>query len=384
MKGERGVRKAEVISVLQEAAENPDWKVKQWKKQGAGRAVGFLLTDVPEELIHAAGFFPYGIGGSPARLDLADAHLQTWVCSFIRSSLAAALEGKFDFLDGLVIPHNCDTTRTLSGIWQHAAPLPFLQEFRLPRQVDRPSARDYLVYELLRLKEALEEFSGKKITEKKIKDSIALYNSNRRLLGGLFTLHDKNPAAISNKELYTIVKASLLISREELNWLLHQLVSALMLEEVAPVDKIRLFLSGTLLEPLEVLDLLDESAVVVVGDDFQNGYRYIEANVDETGDPWEALAARQLKRIPSASYDLLHNPRRHYLVETVQEKKVDGVIFLHLRHCEPENFDYYDNLQAFEKAGVPAIRIETEFGGTFSGQLRTRVQAFVEMIGGEL
>lgn len=377
------MRKAEVISVLQKTAENPDWRVKQWKKQGEGRAVGFLLTDVPEELIHAAGFFPYGISGGPARLDFADAHLQTWVCSFIRSSLAAALEGKLDFLDGLIIPQNCDTTRTLSGIWRHAVPLPFLQEFRLPRQVDRPSARDYLVYELLRLKEALEKFSGNKITTKKIKDSIALYNSNRRLLGGLFTLHDKNPAAISNKELYTIVKASLLFPREELNWLLHQLVSALMLKEVAPVDKIRLFLSGTLLEPLGILDLLDESAVVVVGDDFQNGYRYIEANVEETGDPWEALADRQLKRIPSASYDLLHNPRRHYLVETAREKKADGVIFLHLRHCEPENFDYYDNLQAFEEAGVPAIRIETEFGGTFSGQLRTRVQAFVEMIGGE-
>jgi bcr-type benzoyl-CoA reductase subunit C len=383
MKGERGVRKAEIIDVLQKTAENPDWKVRQWKEQGGGKAIGFLLTDVPEELIHAAGFFPYGISGGHARLDFADAHLQTWACSFIRSSLALAMEGKLDFLDGLIIPQNCDTTRTISGIWQHAHPLPFLQEYRLPRQVDRPSARDFLIYELTRLKEELEKFSGTKITAEKIKDSIALYNSNRRLLSGLFTLHDKNPAAISNKELYTIIKASMLMPREELNWLLHKLVSALMLEEVFPGDKIRLFISGTLLEPLEILDLMDESGVVVVGDDLQNGFRYIEAGVQESGDPLEALADRQLKRIPSASYDLLHNPRRHFLVKEAQEKKIHGIIFLHLKHCEPENYDYYDNMQAFERAGIPAMRIETEFGSTLSGQVRTRVQAFIEMVGGE-
>ena len=98
------MRKAEIIDVLQKTAENPDWKVRQWKEQGGGRAIGFLLTDVPEELIHAAGFFPYGISGGHARLDFADAHLQTWACSFIRSSLALALEGKLDFLDGYYTP----------------------------------------------------------------------------------------------------------------------------------------------------------------------------------------------------------------------------------------------------------------------------------------
>ena len=57
------MHKAEIIEFLQEVAENPDWQVRQWKEQKKGKVVGFLLTDVPEELIHAAGFFPYGISG---------------------------------------------------------------------------------------------------------------------------------------------------------------------------------------------------------------------------------------------------------------------------------------------------------------------------------
>lgn len=377
------MHKAEIIEFLQEVAENPDWQVRQWKEQKKGKVVGFLLTDVPEELIHAAGFFPYGIGGGQARLDFADVHLQTWACSFIRSSLSLALEGKLNFLDGLIIPQTCDTTRTVSGIWQHANPLPFLQEYRLPRQVDRPSARDYLIYELIRLKEELEKFSGNKITVKKMKESIALYNSNRNLLAQLFVLHEQNPAAISNKELYTIIKAAMLMPREKLNEYLSELVNALNSENVTPENKIRLFISGTLLEPLDILDYIDENGGVVVGDDLKNGFRYIDGQVQETGDPLEALAYRQLKRIPSACYDLPHNPRKHFLVKTAQEKKVQGVILLHLKHCEPENYDYYDNIQALEENGIPAMRIETEFVSAPSGQIRTRVEAFLEMVGGE-
>lgn len=377
------MHKAEIIEFLQEVAENPDWQVRQWKEQEKRKVIGFLLTDVPEELIYAAGFFPYGISGGQARLDFADAHLQNWSCSFIRSSLSLALEGKLDFLDGLIIPQTCDTTRTVSGIWQHANPLPFLQEYRLPRQVDRPSARDYLIYELTRLKVELEKFSGREITTKKIKESIVLYNSNRNLLAKLFVLHEQNPAAISNKELYTIIKAAMLMPRETLNQYLNELVNILNSEKAAPETKVRLFISGTLLEPLDILDYIDENGGVVVGDDLKNGFRYIDGQVQETGDPLEALADRQLKRIPSACYDLPHNPRRHFLVKTAREKKVRGVILLHLKHCEPENYDYYDNIQALEENGIPAMRIETEFVSAPSGQIRTRVEAFLEMVGGE-
>ncbi len=375
--------KAEVIDFLQKIAEEPDRQARQWKEQEKGKVVGFLLTDVPEELIHAAGFLPYGIGGGQARMEFADAHLQNWSCSFARSSLSLALEGKLDFLDGLIIPHTCDTTRNLSGIWQHASPLPFLQEYRLPRQVERPSARDFLIYELNRLKEELEKFSGKTITADDLQKSIALYNNNRNLLIRLFDQHEQNPTAISSRELYTIVKAAMLIPREMLNEQLNKLVNALASEEKAPGNKIRLFISGTFLEPLEILDFIDENGGTVVGDDLKNGFRYFEGLVQESGDPLEALADRQLKRIPASFYDLQHNPRRYYLVRTAQEKKVQGVIFLHLGNCEPENYDFYDNMQAMEKNGIPAMRIETEFVGAPSGQIRTRIEAFLEMVGGE-
>jgi benzoyl-CoA reductase/2-hydroxyglutaryl-CoA dehydratase subunit BcrC/BadD/HgdB len=58
------------------------------------------------------------------------------------------------------------------------------------------------------------------------------------------------------------------------------------------------------------------------------------------------------------------------------------MIFIHLKYCEPENFDYPDMKSACESAGIPTVKVETELGNISLGQLETRLQAFLEMIGG--
>ena len=375
----------DLINIFREAVENPGTEARKWKEENKGQVVGFLLTDVPEELIHAAGCFPYGISGSSdVKLDAVDAHLQFWTCSFVRSSFALALEGKLDFLDGLVIPQTCDTTRMVVGIWKHASPLPLIELFRLPRQ-ERPSASKFFFNEINRVKERLEELSGVEITPDRLRRSIELYNHNRSLLRQLYAIHEQNPRAISNRDLYTVINASMLFPREKLNELLTELVDQLKSEELSSTkdENIRIFISGTLAAPLEIMDYIEEQNGVVVGDDLKNGYRYVEADVDENLDPLEALAERQLNRIPSASYYFARNPRPKFLVQAAREKGVQGVILLHLKYCEPENFDYYDNALALNGAGITSLKVETEFGKAALGQLRTRINAFMEMVGGE-
>lgn len=335
-------------------------------------------------MIHAAGFFPYGIVGGSTNLEEANAHLQAWACSHSRSSLARALEGKLDFLDGLIIPHTCDTMRMLLDLWAQVRPLPYMENFRLPRQVNRSSARRYLLGELARLKEGLEEYRGAPIKNEELTGSIELYNQNRKMLRKLNDLHSRYPGLFSSRQLYTVINASMIMPREEVNRLLQ--VSLEQLEEKeneeAKNGHVPLLMSGTLLEPFEVLDYIEEFGGTVVADDFQNGYRYIEADVKTSADPLEALAERQLNRIPSAAFDVEYNPRRHFLTGMAKEKKATGAILLHLTFCEPENFDGYDNLKAMQAEGFPAIRIESQFGGTGLGQARTRIHAFMEMIGG--
>ncbi len=373
----------EVLEYFNKVTEDPGQEARLWKEETGGKVIGFLLTDVPEELIHAAGFFPFGISGGKRRMSLADAHLQIWTCSYVRSNLAMALGGELDFLDGLVIPQRCDETRMVMGIWKHQKPLSFMDNFRPPRQVERPSAKNYYLGELRRFKKKLEEFRGSEITDEELKQSIRLYNSNRTLLEKLFDLHRQDPSLLSSRELYNIIMASMIISRKKLNRLLNRLLDTLNPKLPEETDcRVKIFISGTFLEPLEIADYIEESGGTIVGDDLKSGSRYFNGNVPEEGDFLEGFAERQMQKMPSASFDTSTNPRRHFLVNAVKEKNADGVLLLHLKYCEPENFDYYDTKQALKKAGIPVQKIDTEFGETSLGQLRTRVQAFMEMLGG--
>ncbi len=357
------------------------------RRQAAGqKIIGCLLTDVPEELIHAAGAFPVGIMGSNAGVRLADAHLQVWACSLMRTSLDMGLRGELDFLDGIIIPHTCDTTRMMVGIWRHTCKTPYIDNFLLPRQVNRPSARDYLIGELARLRENLAQVTGQEITVEKIQASIRLFNENRRLLRQVMQLHAEHPGLLTTREAYTVIKAAMLIDKAEHNRLLQELIPQLEQKASssagATVVKTRLVISGAVWEPPEILDLIEEAGGVLVGDDFLTGARYLGPDAAEEDDPLAALADRQLQKIPFGGYDNPDAPRANFLVDLVRKAKADGLIFLHLKFCEPENYDYNDMHEALNGAGIPNMRLETEYINPTLGQIRTRMEAFIEIIGG--
>ena len=314
--------KAEILGLFEKVAENPDWQERQWKKEKGGKIIGFLLTDVPEELIHAAGFLPYGICGGRSRLDRANAHLQIWACSFVRSSLALALERKLDFLDGLIIPQTCDTTRMVLGIWQHASPLPFLQNFRLPRQVDRPVPRNTLSVNW-RLKEQLEIYRGKDFNRRTAKQALSSTIVTGLYLQTILST-SKTPASLSAKALYTLLKGSMLMPREKSKRVADGIIKGSQKVKQLPGEYIRLIISGTLLEPFELLDYLEEGGGIVVGDDLQNGFRYIDGEVKEDVEPLEALADRQLNRIPFAGYDQCTESQEIFSFQNGGAKKPQG------------------------------------------------------------
>jgi len=235
----------------------------------------------------------------------------------------------------------------------------------LPKQVNRPSAREYLIGELTRLKTELEQETGVVITDERLRASIRLFNENRQLLRRMFEIHVSHPGVISSREAYTVIKAAMTMDKAEHNKLLRALirelelkVSALVKHADQPNSKVRLIISGEVWEPSEIMDLIEEAGGVVVGDDLLTGARYLGPDAAEE--------------------------RRRFLIDLVRQSKAMGLIFLHLKFCEPENYDYNDMREGLNSAGIPNLRLETEFTNPSLGQIRTRLEAFIEMIGGDL
>ncbi|MFB0536112.1 MAG: 2-hydroxyacyl-CoA dehydratase subunit D [Anaerolineae bacterium] len=361
-----------ILNIFVTASETPH---RSWPERGH-QAMGYICTYTPEEIVHSAGFTPVRIRTGPELPAQAEAHLQSFTCALCRSALHQALRGDLAFLSGLVFPHTCDTLQVLADIWRENFPDLFVTTVVQPLNLSSPSARPYLMAELQRFRQNLAEFSGQPISDDSLRVSIRLHNETRQLLSQL----DSQRSRLTARGFYAVVEASMVMPKEQFNPLAAELVE--LLSEKAPRQKgPRLVLVGPVLDDPTVLDIIDDLGAYVVSDDLCTGSRYFDQPVAqaEEGDPIEALADRHLKRCPCPTKHSLHFQRGEHLLELIEERKADGLVFTLQKFCDPHAFDYAIVKETLDAAGVPHLLLELEHTPAV-GQLRTRLEAFLEML----
>ncbi len=374
----------QVLEELLSIARDPYPKLRDWKRGKGMKVIGSTLADVPEELIHAAGMLPITILGTNKPILRANTHLPDNACSQARSDLELVLTYQGDLFDGYVLPQVDDTTQHLSDIWRRNVPWDYFENYLLPRQIDRPSAREWLRQETLRLKGSLEKFIGEEISGEKLWGSIDLYNQSRGYLRRLYELKKRYPRFISNRELYDLIKSSMWWPKEEHNRMVESFISGIEHTDLPTQtdEDIRVVLSGIVWEPPEIMDILDESGLEVVGDDLCVGWRYIATDIHMDGDPVEALVDRHFRKGPfSPIYDK-GNRIFENLFNLVTENRALAVIYLHIKFNESQDYDLPDLVHTMEGEGVPILVVETEYQTTHLAGMRTRLQAFKEALVG--
>ena len=372
----------QVLEELLSVARDPYSTLKAWKKGEDRKIIGSTLVDVPEELIHAAGMLPFTILGTNKPILKANTHLPDNACSQARSDLELVLTYQRDFFDGYVLSQVDDTTQHLSDIWRRDVHWDYFEVFLLPRQIDRPSAREWLLDETLRLKRSLELFTGEEISEGRLWESIGIYNQNRQHLRRLYEMKRRYPDCITNRQFFDLIKSSMWWPKEEHNRLLERLISSF--EETDPGDKggegIRVVLSGIVWEPPEIMDILDESGLEVVGDDLCVGWRYIDPDIQVNANPLQAIVDRHFKKGPFTTIHDKGDRIFENLVNLVTRNRAKGVIYLHINFNESQDFDLPDLVENMEREGVPIFVVETEYQTTHLAGIRTRIQAFGESL----
>ena len=356
------------------------------KMKNETRVVGTLCSYTPEEIILAAGAHPFRLLGSGQKAGLADAHLQSYCCSLGRGVLEDALAGRLDFLDGVVFTHTCDTMQRLSDIWRINISGPFHLDVILPVKLDTESAQRYFRDVLQTLREALGEKLGVVITDDDLKNAIRTTNWIRTAFGSIYELANEHPQMIKGEEIYMLARAAMMMERSRLANLLEKTLSQMedskkgALSANVPAPK-RIFLEGGILSHPDIYRMIEEAGGAVVGDDLCTGSRYFNGLVNEENpDPLMAIADRYIERIVCPAKHSGTTDRAQRLVEMALEKRVQGVVFFFLKFCDPHAFDYPYLRDALEKAGIPSLVVEVEDQLQAEGQLRTRLEAFLEMI----
>jgi len=374
------------MSVFNEIIQMKNSRIDQIKKErDSGRKVlGFLCTYVPEEMIDAAGMISYRIfkGGVSPPVTTANAYYQRNMCPFPRACLGYALAGEYDFLDGVVSSHSCDAIRRLPDLWKkYAGGPPFFFEFDLPKTYTTDNAYNYFRKDLIRFKGALEKISGEEITDEKLADSIETYNRTRILLRRLYGLRRSLNPPISGVEALEVVKASMILERKTYNKKLSELCDELSIKRVEPDGNVRILVSGGIVADGDnkVMGLIESHGGTVVTDDLCTGSRYFWNAIGDSEDPIDAICDRYLRNVPCPRMKPSEK-RLEHVIDLIKEYQVDGVVYNLLKFCETFQYDYPIFKNELENMGIPILRLESDYTDTDVGQLRTRIEAFTEMI----
>ncbi|MDJ0949204.1 MAG: benzoyl-CoA reductase subunit C [Alphaproteobacteria bacterium] len=319
---------------------------RAWKAAEDGRKViGYLPVYVPREIIHAGGMLPLGVLGGGDRLEVihGDAYYQSYICRIPRSTVELGVTKRLDFVDGMLFPSTCDVIRNLSGMWKLMFPEVYTRYVDVPQNFDDELGGAFFRQEMEELKEGLEGVAGRKITDDAIRESIAVYNENRRLVRELYAFRAKQPWKTPSAEVYLVVRAGMVLPIEEHNQLIRDYLAAADAEDRPMRDNCRIVLTGTFCEqpPLNLIKSLELAGCYVVDDDLLLITRWLLDDVPTEGDPLGNLARAFLHNSESTSAKYVDDEaeKGRYLVRAVKETGAEGVIFAAPSFCDPALLD---------------------------------------------
>ena len=345
--------------------------------------MGYICSAVPEEIFTAAGFLPFRLRATGSTgTELSDAHFSSINCSFVRHCFNMALLGEYDFLDGLVLVNSCDNVRRIYDHWTRQMKTPFVRIMSFPRKTDQPQV-DWYQQELANLRAGMQDHFDVDISDDRLWEAIGLHNETRRLQRELYDLRRAPEPAISGADTLAVMVAGTAMPKAAYNRLLRDLLGDLKEGEGISGYRARLMVLGSILDDPAYLRVIEDQGGLVVTDSTCFGSRIMWKDVTEQpSDPLRALAQYYVAdrhSCPRTFGD--HERRAAFVRDMVRDFKVDGVIGERLAFCDQWGFAQYSIESDFKEDGIPYLSLEREYvlGGV--GQLRTRVQAFLESLG---
>jgi benzoyl-CoA reductase subunit C len=363
-------------------------RAKELKGTGK-KIVGYLSALGPVEIMTAAGVVPFRLKGNVSEvITKGDAFMETIVCPFVRNVFDAAVKGKFSFLDGMVLPHQCDSIDRTNEVWSYNLNLPYWHYLNLPHVTDNPSVE--FTKELYRVFiGTLEKLTGQKITDKAIAKAVAAHNENRRLMRDLYALRKTNPPLLSGAEMMKVLVAAMSLPVEESSALIQAVTKEVSKRDAKSDGKsARIMLIGDQIDDVAIIDAIESTGAHMVMDDLSIGAKMYWGDVDVTPDPVQGIAERYLRKlkIPTTfvgskdTYPEILEERYGHMKQFISEFQVHGVILFIYKYCDPYGFEVPAMKSYIESTGTPVLYLEDEYSTSTLARTKTRIEAFLEMI----
>ena len=370
----------EIINEFKAIADNPRKAMDDYKKETGKGAVGIMPVYCPEEIVHAAGYLPIGMGGAQKKLNSkARTYLPPIACTIMHSVMELQLEGVYEDLEAVIFSGPCDTLKCMSQKWNR--PVPAIV-FTHPqnRKIAKDAANVFAREEFNIVKEKLEDILDVHISNKAIKNSIAVYNENRAACREFSDVAAEYAAVVTPSDRHAVIKARWFMEKSRHTALVKELIAALKAEPAPEFKGKKIIVTGIQVEPYDVLDIFQENGFAIVADDLAQETRNFRQDVPDDDDALMALA-RAWNEFDGCSLATDANkPKGQMIIDAVKKYGADAVVVCMMKFCDPEEFDYPILLQEFEAAGVKNLYIEVDQESTAFEQVKTRIQTFAEIL----
>lgn len=370
----------EIINEFKAIADNPRKAMDDYKKETGKGAVGIMPVYCPEEIVHAAGYLPIGMWGAQKKqISKARTYLPPFACSIMQSVMELQLEGVYDDLEAVIFSVPCDTLKCMSQKWNR--PVPAIV-FTHPqnRKIAKDAANVFAREEFNIVKEKLEDILDVHISNKAIKNSIAVYNENRAACREFSDVAAEYAAVVTPSDRHAVIKARWFMEKSRHTALVKELIAALKAEPAPEFKGKKIIVTGIQVEPYDVLDIFQENGFAIVADDLAQETRNFRQDVPDDDDALMALA-RAWNEFDGCSLATDANkPKGQMIIDAVKKYGADAVVVCMMKFCDPEEFDYPILLQEFEAAGVKNLYIEVDQESTAFEQVKTRIQTFAEIL----
>lgn len=370
----------EIINEFKAIADNPRKAMDDYKKETGKGAVGIMPVYCPEEIVHAAGYLPIGMWGAQKKqISKARTYLPPFACSIMQSVMELQLEGVYDDLEAVIFSVPCDTLKCMSQKWNR--PVPAIV-FTHPqnRKIAKDAANVFAREEFNIVKEKLEDILDVHISNKAIKNSIAVYNENRAACREFSDVAAEYAAVVTPSDRHAVIKARWFMEKSRHTALVKELIAALKAEPAPEFKGKKIIVTGIQVEPYDVLDIFQENGFAIVADDLAQETRNFRQDVPDDDDALMALA-RAWNEFDGCSLATDANkPKGQMIIDAVKKYGADAVVVCMMKFCDPEEFDYPIFLQEFEAAGVKNLYIEIDQESTAFEQVKTRIQTFAEIL----
>ncbi|MCT4605001.1 MAG: double-cubane-cluster-containing anaerobic reductase [Marinisporobacter sp.] len=363
-------------------------ELAEYREKG-GKVFGSFCVFVPDEVVLAGDAVVVGLcGGSDFWVPDGEKVLPRNMCPLIKASVGAKVGGTcpyFQSVDMLVGETTCDGKKKAWEILEEYTPMHVMDLPQMKREKDKLHWMD----EIKIFKEQVEGLTGNTITKEKLEEGIKLINQKRKVLQRLYNTRKAENLPISGKDALLITQIAFYDDPnrfiEKTTELCEELEARIEREErVFKEGTKRILVTGT---PMAIPNwkmhhLIETSGGAVVCEETCTGTRYFENLVDENKNTIEeqmrALADRYLG-INCACFTP-NEGRIDDIIRLYKEYKAEGVIYYSLPFCHTYALEYKKVKEALEKEGIPVMMIESDYSLQDAGQIKTRLEAFFEML----